>query len=307
VGSEMCIRDRPRNTGFKTWELRISADDLTVVFDVATENDAWPEKWLGKGMILLQHKNFPDQPIVVTVSHGKELWTLCNALSQKRLLTIEDKTSEPLELPYGRAINVCREALAAGHSNFKDSRLRVTQIDIAHVLPTGLSRWFFAPLAIIGLFSIGVIVHASCYINENTDWGNYYYEIVAVIVISVFFVIGGIIGLVACLYNRGVTFDRKNKTVVIRRWLWTYFKKRAEYSFREIAALQLCTYYPNSDDDENSCYKATELNLVLTDPPGERIGLMCHSQEDDIRKDARKLADFLGKPLLDHTCPRGDK
>jgi len=44
-----------------------------------------------------------------------------------------------------------------------------------------------------------------------------------------------------------------------------------------------------------------EINLVLTEPPGERLTLMAHSHEAQIRSNARRLAEFLNVPLLDHT------
>ena len=44
-----------------------------------------------------------------------------------------------------------------------------------------------------------------------------------------------------------------------------------------------------------------QVNLVLSRRPGERIAVMTHSAKDKIFEDAKRLAHFLDKPLLDHT------
>jgi hypothetical protein len=44
-----------------------------------------------------------------------------------------------------------------------------------------------------------------------------------------------------------------------------------------------------------------EINLVLSQPPGERLTLMAHYNEKQIRADAQRLAEFMNVPLLDHS------
>ena len=46
-------------------------------------------------------------------------------------------------------------------------------------------------------------------------------------------------------------------------------------------------------------YQSHELNLVLNDPPGERINVMCHGNSDCFGDDAFGLAEFLDKPIWD--------
>ena len=55
------------------------------------------------------------------------------------------------------------------------------------------------------------------------------------------------------------------------------------------------------DSSPDSDYTAYEINLVLRDPPGERLTLTAHNDEPHIRADAQRLAEFLDVPLLDHS------
>ena len=58
-------------------------------------------------------------------------------------------------------------------------------------------------------------------------------------------------------------------------------------------------------DSETPSYTAFEINLVLSQPPGERLAVTAHSKEIAIRSDAQRLAEFLNVPLLDHTAGDG--
>ena len=44
-----------------------------------------------------------------------------------------------------------------------------------------------------------------------------------------------------------------------------------------------------------------EMDLVVPSVPGRRVPLLCHNRGKVLREDARRLAEFLGVPLLDHT------
>jgi hypothetical protein len=53
-------------------------------------------------------------------------------------------------------------------------------------------------------------------------------------------------------------------------------------------------------------YTIYEINLVFSQPPGERLTLMARFGEQQIRADARRLAEFLNVPLLDHSAGAGE-
>ena len=73
---------------------------------------------------------------------------------------------------------------------------------------------------------------------------------------------------------------------------------------RFVAAVQIASGLVSASDGPN--YTAYQANLVLNQPPGERITLMAHSREQQVRADARRLAEFIGVPLLDHSIGAGE-
>lgn len=62
----------------------------------------------------------------------------------------------------------------------------------------------------------------------------------------------------------------------------------------QIHALQIISEHCHS---KNKSYYSYELNLVLKD--GERINVIDHGDLEQIQEDARKLSEFLGRPLWD--------
>lgn len=64
----------------------------------------------------------------------------------------------------------------------------------------------------------------------------------------------------------------------------------------EIHALQLISEYISGS---KSSYYSYELNLVLKD--GRRIAVIDHGNLKSLREDAKRLSEFLGKPVWDAT------
>ncbi len=63
----------------------------------------------------------------------------------------------------------------------------------------------------------------------------------------------------------------------------------------------------NSDEDEpmqsNSAAEpapSCQVNLILSDPPGKRILLLCHAQHPQLEEQAQQIAAFLHIPVVDH-------
>lgn len=67
-------------------------------------------------------------------------------------------------------------------------------------------------------------------------------------------------------------------------------------SFRDVACLQVCSGMIRSRD---SSYRTYEINLILANPPGDRIHLVSHADRVPLKADAAKLAEFLAVPLVD--------
>lgn len=96
---------------------------------------------------------------------------------------------------------------------------------------------------------------------------------------------------------------------VFDKWAGLYWKghKKPEHihdisstkdtsHIRDIHAIQLLSEYVRGD---KSSYHSYEINLVLKN--GERINVVDHGKLSEVRTDARKLSEFLGKPIWDGT------
>lgn len=68
--------------------------------------------------------------------------------------------------------------------------------------------------------------------------------------------------------------------------------KKNAAMLRDIYAIQLLREYVRSD---KSSYYSYELNLILKN--GSRINVIDHGKQSEIIEDARKLGNFLGKPV----------
>jgi len=90
------------------------------------------------------------------------------------------------------------------------------------------------------------------------------------------------------VYARGeMTFDRYRGVLRMKR------RRRdigPEVPLRDIAAVQLLGVKGGY---------GLEMNLVFAQPRGERLCVMCHTDEAALRTDAERLAEFLSVPLLD--------
>ena len=92
-----------------------------------------------------------------------------------------------------------------------------------------------------------------------------------------------------------VTVDRARGVVLVQDG-----RRSQEYALHDVVGLQVCS---NGDPAQRGLltHIAYGLNLVLADPPGKRVLLACHGHRDALFSDGRRLAEFLGVPLWDHT------
>jgi hypothetical protein len=65
---------------------------------------------------------------------------------------------------------------------------------------------------------------------------------------------------------------------------------------KDIAGIQVCSKQVRNE----GTYTVYEMNIVMSRPDGARIAAMCHGDRAALFADARKLAEFLGVPLVDH-------
>jgi hypothetical protein len=181
-----------------------------------------------------------------------------------------------------------------GSASFATSRLSFPTPDTAVFSPSWGARALWSLVFVAGCVSLLYALPMS--IRERSVGG-----LVLSAVIGVSFAAIGGIGLFVGFGVRCVIFDRRQATIVVTRGLGVRSTTLPLYAFRDIAAVQLCSQYVERDDPGYTTY---ELNLILTEPAGERLKLTSHADESRVRADAQRLAHFLEKPLLDHTYTR---
>ena len=162
------------------------------------------------------------------------------------------------------------------------------------VIPALGPRIIKALVTLVGLAAIGGGAALGVAAARKSGWGG-----------LVGFLFPSLIGvgfiLVARLATRPpIVFDRVRGSV---RGKGLKFDERiqGQMPLHNISALQLCSGTVRGS--ENHLFPAFELNLVLVEPPGQRIWLITRQTDRTLRRDAERLAQFLGVPLLDHTGP----
>ena len=76
-------------------------------------------------------------------------------------------------------------------------------------------------------------------------------------------------------------------------------RHKSAHAIFDILGVQICSRYVEGSDMGG--YTTFEMNLVFAESETQRLNLVSHANETALREDARRLADFLGKPVLDHT------
>ena len=101
-----------------------------------------------------------------------------------------------------------------------------------------------------------------------------------------------------------VLADHRRHTVTVKTgWPPLLVGRLTNLAFDHIAAVQIASRYVKGEDGGGFLYEA---NLVLAEPPGERIHMLIHPSEGQVRSDAAEFAHFLAVPLLDHSIRRND-
>jgi hypothetical protein len=97
-----------------------------------------------------------------------------------------------------------------------------------------------------------------------------------------------------------MVFDRRSGLFRGRCWTRRGWRRGVTAPLADIASLQICCRHIQEQDEES--YQSYELNIVLSNPPGERLGLGSHGDAKEVQEDAARLAEFLGCGVL-VDCP----
>lgn len=186
------------------------------------------------------------------------------------------------------AIAVPHEPLRASSASFRSWALYFPSPDVAQFRPTFWSLLLWLVFCMPG----PAILLGAPHPHEG-------FKAAVTMSIASLFTVMGVVGLLATCGRRIVIADRLRGRMVIRHGLPGIWGQERIVWLQDIGALQMCSYYVTVDSDSSS-YRTYELNVVLTDPPGERVNVTSHASYRSLHEDAESLAAFFSVPLLDH-------
>ena len=203
-----------------------------------------------------------------------------------------DQSIIRLKLADGREIEVSKAPiLNTASGGFRSARLVFQTADVAAIIPTIRTRLFF-----FGFFAAGIV---TLVISIGSLFNIDLLGIFLGGIIGVVFVLVGFLGMTGRLVMKSMIFDRQHGRMYKKGQKSSVFSGAVGTGLADVAALQICSHYEPESDGPG--YLSYQFNIVLAGPPGQRINLMDHTARSALMEDAKRLAEFLSVPLLDHT------
>ncbi len=192
------------------------------------------------------------------------------------------------------AVNTAWTPAKGGGANFKTHNLvQVNNRRIIFRSSIG-ARIFYGVFLLVGLgFAIGFSYPQ---ISEGTF--NFSFESLFPTLFGFLFAVIG--GLLLYFGTKPIVFEKANgyfwKGRKNPETVYSINELKSCTKLKEIYALQIISEFVRGD---KSSYYSYELNLVLND--ASRINVIDHGKLEKIREDAKKLSQFLEKPIWDAT------
>lgn len=276
-------------------EATLPARQLLIHLYLSRESPRWnaPEYRAGR-IILALHGPASEQTEVRVATAGKRsaLLPAFTALSEFLEGRTRDSTMVEVELDGRRRVLTSVVPASRFSASFATARLSLPTPDRAILSRSTGALAFYTAFLLMGC--AGLYLASDCLRSGGSVIG----LLLGGVVGGLFVTFGGL-GLYPGFGIRRVAFDRLQKTISVAPGISVGSPADRSYSFSDVVAVQFCSKYVESSDSPG--YITYELNLILTRPEGERLTLTSHAGESRVRDDARRLAEFLEKPLLDHT------
>ena len=247
------------------------------------------------------------EKLALAVADSPESLTpTCDALASLIPEPVHDETLDKIRLPDGSnvkvsqaAIAVSKEATSLADATFRTYKIRFTSAHVAHITPTANAWLVVVGCFLFGLFFLAMVVLVVTSV-ESWEW----WSILSLVMLcfpALFGVAMGF-GFHNSLETGRVILDRRRGRLLRAREGAHPQDDPAALALNDIVALQVCTKKVKTGGGKYGgswlidCY---QLNLVLREgAPESRVNLMAHCKGEYLLEDARRLAEFLGKPLL---------
>lgn len=187
----------------------------------------------------------------------------------------------------GKNLRVSCAPVSHAYDSMSGMRLEFPTPDRAELWPLTKTRLIFIAIIVVTTVAMGFVL------PEPIRKRDYFSAGIIGSVVVAFFVCG-VLGAIFGMGYRKIVIDRSQRQIAMLGLPWA----TRRISMNDVAALQICTELRSSNDTP---YKLFELNLVLSQPPGDRINLFAYRDVSELRRQARTLADLMSLPLLDHS------
>lgn len=299
----LCMLRRNRITGSATagtitvhwgvWPLRrkleLPVQDMAVRLHVIKE-DPIPAR-IGWTSVSIHPKYTPDQPLKVCIRRTRELMVPAFMFLSRMGLEATDQTVASVKLSTGEGLRVSQNNVGGDATLLASMKMKILSDRVICLKPTLAGR---ALPAFISAAGITVVVMMLCYSSAHPNGSRA--GLIFAYVFGAVALMWGLSGLLG--FRRGLRPVRIDKDLgLLTIGANGLLQTKEEYLLRDIVAVQVCPIGSMGIDNKYQ-FKALELNLVLNDPPGQRIHIMAHGQQARLRKDAALLASFLNVPLL---------
>lgn len=185
-----------------------------------------------------------------------------------------------------------------GGDKTRTHRLKAVSEDVLIAEPTRRAIWE-ARAHYLGALAIWAVPVSAIVDAPSDEWA-------AVIFVVAFF---GLVGWVLWEYGsrymsylKTFRFDRRERacTVVGKRARLRGARGNRRIRFEDIAGIQLLGELVETSEDHDD-YKSFELNLVLSEPQGERVIIMDHAHWGQLMGEAEKLSKLMDRPIYNAT------
>ena len=228
----------------------------------------------------------PDGVVIAQSLNSSELRAAYDALRGFLGGPEIDASVELLQMPDAQVFTVSKAPIATSSASFRTMALKFPSPELAVLGPTAGSHLFHA--AVVGA---GLVVLFCLLAAVRTLPG----ILIAGTIGSALTVLG-LAGLAGKLGGKRITIDRQQGLLCVAG-RGGINVGAVGVPLADIAALQICSKLVDNDPS----YVSFELNIVLREPAGERLNLISHADEQALRADAKRLAVFVDRPLLDHS------
>lgn len=293
--------------GFGPWLTSVRTDAQDIRARLSFDGPGASDEKKGHVFLTLIRADKGGEKLALAVADSREgLDPACRALAPLIAEPVEDQTLREIRLHDGSnvkvsqaAIGVTKEETSLADATFRTYKVRFPSPDVARITPTAGAWLFPAGWFLFALFFVAMAIVMVMSI-ESWQWWS-----------ILFLVMFGFPALLGVAMGFGFHNSLAKGLVILDRRRGRLLRARqgphpqddlAAVAIKDIVALQVCRKKVKTGGGKYSgswLIDSYQLNLVLRKGALEsRVNLMAHCKGKYLLEDARRLAEFLGKPLL---------